>query len=181
MDLQIYLAVTPGEYQEAAKYNRAFAHVAYRIGPGSTLLRQNLLLQTKGGLLSISDREAPEISDAQALCAAVLRECGRRGYTGALLDFERPAREDRVLFAQQLGRLLSTSRRTLYVPESYAHAVTTSMPYPAAALQSACGMPPLCGAVRQSLRWTCSACEWISACPPGQARGLPFLPRSSTG
>lgn len=127
MDLQIYLAVTPGEYQEAAKYNRAFAHVAYRIGPGSTLLRQNLL-QTKGGLLSISDREAPEISDAQALCAAVLRECGRRGYTGALLDFERPAREDRVLFAQQLGRLLSTSRRTLYVPESYAHAVTTSIP-----------------------------------------------------
>ena len=86
--MQVYLAVVPGEQQEASKYGRSFAHVAYRIGPGSTLLRQNLLLQTRGGLLSISDREAPLIEEPDALCAAVLRECGRRGYSGAVLDFE---------------------------------------------------------------------------------------------
>lgn len=126
--MQVYLAVTPGEFQEASKYCRAFAHVAYRIGPGSTLLRQNLLLQTRGGLLSVSDREAPLIEDPEALCAAVLRECGRRGYVGALLDFEEPPRQDRVLFAQRLGPVLSASRRTLYVPETYSGAVQSAVP-----------------------------------------------------
>lgn len=121
--MQTYLAVTPGELQEAGKYGRAFAHVAYRIGPDSTLLRQNLLLQTRGGLLSASDREAPYIEDPQALCAAVLRECGRRGYGGVLLDFEERPRRDRLAFAEQLGRALGPSRRALYLPESYAHTV----------------------------------------------------------
>lgn len=119
MDLQVYLAVTPGQAQEASKYSRPLAHVAYRIGPGSTLLRQNLLLQTRGGLLSISDREAPVIEDPEALCAAVLRECGRRSYSGAVLDFEEPPRRDRLAFAERLGQLLSAGRRTLYLPESY--------------------------------------------------------------
>ena len=51
--MQLYLAITPGEAREAAQYGRTLAHVAYRIGPGSTLLRQNLNLQTQGGLLSV--------------------------------------------------------------------------------------------------------------------------------
>ncbi len=121
--MQTYLAVTPEELREAGKYGRAFAHVAYRIGPGSTLLRQNLLLQTRGGLLSVSDREAPHIEEPQALCAAVLRECGRRGYGGVLLDFEERPRRDCLAFAEQLGRALASSRRTLYLPEDYAHTV----------------------------------------------------------
>ena len=121
-NLQVYLAVTPGQAQKASKYSRGLAHVAYRIGPGSTLLRQNLLLQTRGGLLSISDREAPFIEDPEALCAAVLRECGRRGYGGAVLDFEEPPRRDRLAFAERLGQALSAGRRVLYLPEEYAGA-----------------------------------------------------------
>lgn len=120
--MQVYLAVTPDLAQEASSYSRTLAHVAYRVGPGSTLLRQNLLLQTRGGLLSVSDREAPLIEDPEALCAAVLRECGRRSYTGAVLDFEEPPRRDRLAFAERLGQALSASRRTLYLPESYAAA-----------------------------------------------------------
>ena len=119
-DVQLYLAVTPGEVREAAPYGRTLAHVAYRIGPGSTLLRQNLLLQTKGGLLSVSDREAPPIGDPEALCAAVLRECSRRSYNGAVLDFEEPLRQDRQAFAQRLAQTMSSARRTLYLPERYA-------------------------------------------------------------
>ena len=45
--MQIYLAVTPAEAQEAARFRCSLAHVAYCIGPESTLLRQNLLLQTR--------------------------------------------------------------------------------------------------------------------------------------
>lgn len=118
--MQIYLAVTPGEYQSAAKYSRLFAHVAYRIGPESQLLRQSLLLQTRGGLLSLSDRDAPPISAPEALCAGILRECARRSYTGVLLDFEARPSADRQVFAAMLAQHLRKTRRTLYVPESCA-------------------------------------------------------------
>lgn len=118
--MQVYLSVTPGEAQSAMKYRRPLAHVAYRIGAESSLLRQNLLLQTRGGLLSVSDREAPEIGDPEALCAAVLRECGRRNFQGVLLDFEERPRPDRLAFVSRLGERLSASRRSLYLPESCA-------------------------------------------------------------
>lgn len=120
--MQIYLAAAPEAAQEAAQYCRTLAHAAYRIGPGSTLLRQNLLLQSRGGLMCVSDREAPPIEDPEALCGAVLRECGRRGYGGTVLDFEEAPRQDRLEFAARLGPALSNARRTLYLPESYAAA-----------------------------------------------------------
>jgi len=116
--LQIYLAVTPAEAQEAARFRCSLAHVAYCIGPDSTLLRQNLLLQTRGGLLSVTDRDAPFIASPEQLAAAALRECGRRGYGGVLLDFEQPPAPDRLAFAQALAKRLAP--RPLYVPEGYA-------------------------------------------------------------
>lgn len=118
--MQIYLAVTPEASQEAQAHCRNLAHVAYRVGPGSVLLRQSLLLQTKGGLLSVSDRGAPFIDSPEALRDAVLRECGRRGYAGVLLDFEEAPRRDRAAFAAALAPALAAGRRTLYLPERYA-------------------------------------------------------------
>ena len=118
--MQIYLAVTPAEAQEAARFRCSLAHVAYCIGPDSTLLRQNLLLQTRGGLLSVTDRGAPFIASPERLSAAALRECGRRSYGGVLLDFEQPPAPDRLAFAETLARRLSP--RPVYVPESYAAA-----------------------------------------------------------
>ena len=116
--MQIYLAVTPAEAQEAARFRCSLDHVAYCIGPDSTLLRQNLLLQTRGGLLSVTDRDAPFIASPEQLAAAALRECGRRGYGGVLLDFEQPPAPDRLAFAQALAKRLAP--RPLYVPEGYA-------------------------------------------------------------
>ena len=125
--MRLFLAVTPDEAQAASRYKRTLAHVAYRIGPGSTLLRQNLLLQTRGGLLSVSDREAPPIGDPEALCSAVVRECGRRGYSGAVLDFEERPKPDRLAFARRLGQILAASHRTLYLPESYGEAAQNAV------------------------------------------------------
>ena len=127
--LQTYLSVTPEELRDAAgKYAGSFAHVAYRIGPGSTLLRRSMLLQTRGGLLSVSDRDAPPIDDPQALSAAVLRECGRRAFTGVLLDFEERPRRDRLAFVTRLDRALSAARRALFLPERYAQAAPSGVP-----------------------------------------------------
>lgn len=120
--MQIYLAVTPEASREALGHCRNLAHVAYRIGPGSALLRRSLLLQNKGGLLSVSDREAPFIDSPEDLRDAVLRECGRRGYSGVLLDFEEAPRRDRTAFVSALAPALSVSRRTLFLPEAYASA-----------------------------------------------------------
>ena len=121
--MQIYLAAGPSDAQEAARYRRPLAHVAYRIGPGSTLLRQNLLLETRGGLLSVTDRDAPPVDRPDVLAAAAVRECGRRGYAGAVLDFEGPSAPDRLAFAAELVKRLAP--RPLYVPESFREAEGT--------------------------------------------------------
>ena len=120
--MQVYLAVTPGQLQEAARHCRNLAHVAYRVGEGSVLLRQSVLLQARGGLLAVTDQEAPPIDDPEKLSAAAVRECGRRGYTGVLLDFQSRS-PDRLAFARQLAAVLTQTRRTLYVPEEYGPAV----------------------------------------------------------
>ena len=124
--MQIYLAATPEASQDAQSHCRNLAHVAYRIGPGSSLLRQNLLLQTKGGLLSVSDCGAPFIDSPESLRDAVLRECGRRNYAGVLLDFEEAPRRDRTAFVSALAPALSASGRALYLPESYAAAAPSA-------------------------------------------------------
>lgn len=120
--MQVYLAVTPGQLQEAARHCRNLAHVAYRVGEGSVLLRQSVLLQARGGLLAVTDQDAPPIDDPEKLSAAAVRECGRRGYTGVLLDFQSRS-PDRLAFARQLAAVLTQTRRTLYVPEEYGPAV----------------------------------------------------------
>lgn len=117
--MKLFIASAPNTAQEAGTHGKPLANLAYRIGEGSHLLRQNLLLQTQGGLLAISDRNAPPVDDPAALSQAVLRECGRRSYTGVLLDFEASPRSDLRAFADQLSQLLPQSRRTLYVPEAY--------------------------------------------------------------
>lgn len=115
--MQIFLAATPSETPAASNHGRSLAHAAYRIGKDSVLLRQNMFLQTRGGLLCISDREAPLIEDPSALCQAVLRECGRRNYQGVLLDFEERPGQDRIAFIRHLEQTLTANRRTLYLPE----------------------------------------------------------------
>ncbi len=126
--MQLYLSVTPDEAVHRSFPNTTLVHIAYRIGPNNTLLRQNLLLQTKYGLLAVSDRDACPIDQPQALCSAVLRECNRRNFSGVLLDFEQSPRQDLLLFARQLSLGLSNSRRILFVPEHYANCAPQAIP-----------------------------------------------------
>lgn len=118
--MQIYLAITPQEVKDASRYTHTFAHVAYRIGPESTLLQQDLLLNTNYGLMSISDQDAPQIDDAEKLAQAVTRECQRRNYSGVVLDFEAASTPDKRAFVKNLAEKLERKRYTLYVPEPYA-------------------------------------------------------------
>ena len=116
--MQTYVAVTPREYR-ADLCCRA-AHAAYRIGPDSTLLRQNPLPREKGGLLMIGDADTPPVHAPGTLCEAVLRECARRGAEGVLLDFEQAPRPDLRVFAGKLESALARKQFTLFLPQSYA-------------------------------------------------------------
>ncbi len=127
--MRAYIAITADEYAEAIEKKRdlkniayQFAYAAYQIGAGSELLRGNIPLQTRGGLIIISDRDAPLIDRPELLSAAVLRECGRRGCIGAALDFENPPREDLWKFAAYLSRQSRDAGRKLYISRDYAQA-----------------------------------------------------------
>ena len=117
--MRAYIACTPEELPAAAGITRFYLHVAYRIGPGSGLLRQSLPQKVQGGLLSVSDLEAPPVSNPEQLSAAVLRECVRRSFGGAVLDFEAPYRPDLGAFARKLDGELTAKGRRLYVPPAY--------------------------------------------------------------
>ena len=126
--MQHFLSVTPSDIRCLPAARPTLAHVAYRIVPDNALLRQNLLLQTKGGLLSVSDANAPHVDHPKALCSAVLRECSRRSYSGVVLDFESTVRSDLLRFAQQLAAVLAEKRMDLFVPESYAKSAPSAIP-----------------------------------------------------
>ena len=116
--MQLILAVAPPEVSAASKHGFALAHAAYRIGTDSTLLRQNAM-QYKGGFLMLSDCNAPVIEQPEALCAAVIRECGRRSFRGVILDFEEAPKPDRFAFAKLLAQTFAKEKRILFLPESY--------------------------------------------------------------
>ena len=114
--MRLYLTVRPEDVREAAPYRRELAHAAYHIGEESALLRRNLLVQTSGGLLVLSDRDAPPVEDPEGLAGALLRECGRRSYSGIVLDFEMPPRRD--LSDRKSTRLNSSHSQQSRMPSS---------------------------------------------------------------
>ena len=120
--MQTFLTAGPGDFRAAARFGVPLAHASYRIGPGSTLLRQSLPLQARGGLLLVGDRDAAEAADPEAVCAAAIRECSRRDYGGVVLDFQEPPRPDLLALARCLGPRLAERGLTLYLPEPYGEA-----------------------------------------------------------
>lgn len=124
--MQLYLSVTPDLYRRAKTFCPRLAHAAYRIGPQSHLQRQALLLETKGGILSLSDRGAPPVSIPERLCREILQECCQRRFSGVLADFEERLTADRLTFLRQLQSLLQKNKRMLYLPENIACRVSGS-------------------------------------------------------
>lgn len=118
--MQLYLSVTPRDYQDARRCPVQFAHVAYRVGRDGQLLRQNLLMQTQGGLMSLSDYDCPTPLPVPPLVRQICRECAQRGYQGVLADFEEDVQPGLSALLQSLSAALRTARRRLYVPEGYA-------------------------------------------------------------
>lgn len=121
--MQIYLAVTPDKLREAARYTDRLAHVAYRIDGGGRLSRHNLLVRTRGGLMVLGDQDGGAVREAAPLCREVWQECGNRGFSGVVADFEEGYSPEKAGFLNALARVLSRNNRRLFVPEAYGKAV----------------------------------------------------------
>ena len=176
--MQLYLAVSPDKLRQAARFTDRLAHVAYRIGPEGRLTRRNLLVSTRGGMMVLGDQGCGPVRDSAALCRDVWRECGTRGYSGVLADFELPPSPDRTGFLSDLGRVLSRNSRRLFVPEPYGQAVDHAVVLICTALSG--------GVLRQRLEEAQSRfgrrlaldlqrlrMDFPLPCPSGEGRPLP--------
>ena len=118
-NLQVFLAVAPREVRAALQFHNRLAHVAYRVGEESRLLRQNLPA-CRGGLLSLSDYRCPPIERPEALCREIAQECSLRGFGGVLADFEQTPTRDQLTFLEKLCAAMAKSGRRLFLPEALA-------------------------------------------------------------
>ncbi len=91
-NMPVYIAAAGPDIQAAAALSMRCAYLAYSIGPGGALNRSPRPARTRGGLLGLSDHDAPPLEglDPRRLEQETAAECSRRGYAGILLDFERP-------------------------------------------------------------------------------------------
>ena len=90
------------------------------------LLAAPLPAALRGGLMVVSDRQAPAVEQPEPLARQLVRVCLRRGFSGIVLDLEELPEgrwaEDRAALIRQLAPLLTAYGRRLYVPEIYAAA-----------------------------------------------------------
>ena len=124
--MTLYLTAAPDRLVQARAATAQLAHAAYRIGPGSQLLAAPLPAALRGGLMVVSDRQAPAVEQPEPLARQLVRMCLRRGFSGVVLDLEELPEgrwaEDRAALIRQLAPLLGAYGRRLYVPEIYAAA-----------------------------------------------------------
>ena len=132
--MHIFLAAEAQDLPEASPLGRPLLHLSYRIGPGGVLLSRSLPEGLRGGLLGLSDLQAPALPDPAALARAIGRECQRRQFNGVVLDFEEAPRPDLLALARCLSDLLPRSRRTLWGPSPWVEGLTGALPMVSAAI-----------------------------------------------
>ena len=118
--MQISLAAAPDRLETARRYGLPIAYAAYRIGPEGRLTSLPLPPQLRGGLLMLSDRDAPAFFAPEPLCRDVVLECRRRAAGGVVLDFTSSPSAALVRLVRLLDGELRRQRRSLYVPEEWA-------------------------------------------------------------
>lgn len=121
--MQLYLAAAPEQEGSVTCPLSQRVRAAYRTD-GTHLLSSPLPPQLRGGMLLLSDREAPSLSDPDTLAREVMQECLRRNYSAVVLDFE-SVRDDR--FPARMAAWCSRYKRRLYVPETFADTAGTSV------------------------------------------------------
>lgn len=117
---ELLLAVPPSSYQSACVHGLPVAHMAYRMGAGCHLLRANIPVAARGGLMVIADTEYDGRGDHAVFCREVIRECNARNFDGVICAFSHAPTQLLGRVVTELGELTARRSWPLYVPEAYA-------------------------------------------------------------
>jgi len=112
------IALPPQQLRTLQGWDTTPAHLAYRVGRGSRLLRSGGPAPLRGGLMVVDDQGYDGLGSVLPLCRDVLHECQMRNFSGVVLDFDRrlPPLEQ---IAVRLEEGLARQKAALYVPEPY--------------------------------------------------------------
>ena len=124
--MQLYITVTPEQYNLFTGKPFRLSHAAYHIGQDGHLQRRALSRQTQNGLMALCDPDMPVITERTALCREILRECCSRGYEGVAADLGRDATADRIAFLEELAPLLHRNSKKLFVSSAYGRHIPTA-------------------------------------------------------
>lgn len=119
-ETQLIIAAPPSAVREATSYALPVAHMAYRIGPNLQLLRANIPINLRAGLMMIGDSGVDGRGDVAGFCRQVIRECSIRNFDGIILDFEGAAQPLLGQVVNKLGAITAQRNWPLFVPEEYA-------------------------------------------------------------
>ena len=112
----------PQQLRSIQGWNAQPAHLAYRVGQGPHLFRAGGSVPLRGGVMVVDGQGYDGTGPIGPFCQEVVSECSVRGFSGAVLDFDRrlPPLEQ---LAGQLDRLFAQRGLQLYVPETFGHCV----------------------------------------------------------
>lgn len=119
-ETRLILTAPPAAARQASSYGLPVGHMAYRVGTGANLLRANIPINLRGGLMVVDGGGFDGRGDAAVFCQQVIRECSARNFDGVILDFEGRAHPLLGQIVNRLGILLSRRGWPLYVTEEYA-------------------------------------------------------------
>ncbi len=117
----LILTTPPSTARDATACGLPVGHMAYRVGPGAHLLRSNISINLRGGLMVVDAAPFDGRGDCAAFCQQVVRECSARGFDGAILDFEGQPYPLLGQIIHRLGGMFSRRGWPLYVTEAYAN------------------------------------------------------------
>lgn len=117
---KLILTAPPSAAREATSFGLPVGHMAYRIGPGAHLLRSNISINLRGGLMVVDGAAFDGRGDPASFCQQLVRECSFRGFDGAILDFEGQRYPLLGQIVQRLGGMFARRGWPLYVTEAYA-------------------------------------------------------------
>lgn len=117
---RLILTAPPSSAGEASSFGLPIGHMAYRVGAGGYLLRANISLNLRGGLMVIDRSGSDGRGDAGNFCQQVIRECSARRFDGVILDFEGAPQPLLGRITTGLGVQLARRGWPLYVTEGYA-------------------------------------------------------------
>ena len=116
------IPIPPQQLRSIQGWNAQPAHLAYRVGRGPHLFRAGGSVPLRGGVMVVDGQGYDGAGSVGPFCQELASECALRGFSGAVLDFDRrlPPLEQ---LAGQLDRLFVQRGLQLYVPEPFGHCV----------------------------------------------------------